>query len=383
MDDDPKKFLGKKRILEYPQDLNDNDLNNNNIINDNNEINNNKEIITLNYHSHWINKILILKNLPKRNLISSSADGLIILYDEYPKYNPVLKMQLFGESGVTDLTELKNGTIIACSFAAIKQIMILFDKINNKYNYEVVNYIVICSTYVFKCVELINEDLLCITQQNSIIFLRKNKKETNTNNVYNNKDIIELLKNELCINIIQLQNQLIISCHITNPKYDLSEDKISKKNINCVKFFDKDFNYIKKISGIYSTKSQNNMLQINDKFVIIGVEVCSNEIDWNNKKGVALINYNYLELVSFYEMDNQISSMTFYENMLYLGDDKGFLSKYKFDEQEIIFQKIKRVHLYNICTLEHDYIYDKELKKNIFIILTGSNDQTIRIFSYE
>ena len=383
MDDDPKKFLGKKRILEYPQDLNDNDLNNNNIINDNNEINNNKEIIILNYHSHWINKILILKNLPKRNLISSSADGLIILYDEYPKYNPVLKMQLFGESGVTDLTELKNGTIIACSFAAIKQIMILYDKINNNYNYEVVNYIVICSTYVFKCVELINEDLLCITQQNSIIFLRKNKKETNTNNVYNNKDIIELLKNELCINIIQLQNQLIISCHITNPKYDLSEDKISKKNINCVKFFDKDFNYIKKISGIYSTKSQNNMLQINDKFVIIGVEVCSNEIDWNNKKGVALINYNYLELVSFYEMDNQISSMTFYENMLYLGDDKGFLSKYKFDEQEIIFQKIKRVHLYNICTLEHDYIYDDELKKNIFIILTGSNDQTIRIFSYE
>ena len=383
MDDDPKKFLGKKRILEYPQDLNDNDLNNNNIINDNNEINNNKEIIILNYHSHWINKILILKNLPKRNLISSSADGLIILYDEYPKYNPVLKMQLFGESGVTDLTELKNGTIIACSFAAIKQIMILYDKINNNYNYEVVNYIVICSTYVFKCVELINEDLLCITQQNSIIFLRKNKKETNTNNVYNNKDIIELLKNELCINIIQLQNQLIISCHITNPKYDLSEDKISKKNINCVKFFDKDFNYIKKISGIYSTKSQNNMLQINDKFVIIGVEVCSNEIDWNNKKGVALINYNYLELVSFYEMDNQISSMTFYENMLYLGDDKGFLSKYKFDEQEIIFQKTKRVHLYNICTLEHDYIYDKELKKNIFIILTGSNDQTIRIFPYE
>jgi len=379
MDKDPKKLLGKKRYSEFPGDLND--LNNNNIINNNNEINN-KEAIILNAHSHWINKILILKNQPKRNLISASADGLIILYDEYPKYNPVLKMQLFGESGVTYLTELKNGTIIACSFAAIKQIMILYDKVNNVYNYEVINYIVICSTYVFKCVELINEDLLCITQQNSIIFLRKNKKDIK-NNVYNNKDIIELLKNELCINILQLQNKLIISCHITNPKYDLTEDKISKKNINCIKFFDKDFNYIKKISGIYATKSQNNMLQINDKFVIIGVEVSSNGINWNNKKGVALINYNYLELISFYEMDNQISSMTFYDNMLFLGDDKGFLTKYKFDEQEIIFQKTKRVHLYNICTLEHDYIYDNELKKNIFIILTGSNDQTIRIFSYE
>ena len=121
------------------------------------------------------------------------------------------------------------------------------------------------------------------------------------------------------------------------------------------------------------------MLKINEKFVIIGVEVCSNEIDWNNKKGVALINYNYLELVSFYEMDNQISSMTFYENMLYFGDDKGFLVKYKLDEQEIIFQKIKRVHLYNISTLEYDFIYDNENKNNIFIILTGSNDQTIKI----
>jgi hypothetical protein len=209
--------------------------------------------------------------------------------------------------------------------------------------------------------------------------LRKNQKDTNSLNIYNNKDIIELLKNELCINILQLTNQLFISCHITNPKYDLDEDKISKKNINCIKFFDSDFNYIKKISGIYSTKSQNNMLKINEKFVIIGVEVCSNEIDWNNKKGVALINYNYLELVSFYEMDNQISSMTFYENMLYFGDDKGFLVKYKLDEQEIIFQKIKRVHLYNISTLVHDFIYDNENKNNIFIILTGSNDQTIKI----
>jgi hypothetical protein len=38
----------------------------------------------------------------------------------------------------------------------------------NNYSYEIVNYFVICSTYVSKCLELINEDLLCITQQNSI-----------------------------------------------------------------------------------------------------------------------------------------------------------------------------------------------------------------------
>ena len=74
--------------------------------------------------------------------------------------------------------------------------------------------------------------------------MRKNQKDTNSLNIYNNKDIIELLKNELCINILQLTYQLFISCHITNPKYDLDEDKISKKNINCIKFFDSDFNYL-------------------------------------------------------------------------------------------------------------------------------------------
>ena len=120
MKDDPKDFLGKKRNKE--NSINSNNLNNNNIIKDKDFLNNYKETITLYSHSHWINKILILKNQPNHNLISSSADGLIIIYDKYPKYNPLLKMELFGESGVTNLTELKDGTIIACSFASIKQI---------------------------------------------------------------------------------------------------------------------------------------------------------------------------------------------------------------------------------------------------------------------
>ena len=97
-------------------------------------MNTEKDIIILNEHSHWINKILILKKQQKHNLISSSADGLIILYDEYPKYNPVLKMKLFGDSGVVNLTELNDGTIIACSFASIKQLNILYDRNNNIFN---------------------------------------------------------------------------------------------------------------------------------------------------------------------------------------------------------------------------------------------------------
>ena len=377
MKDDPKDFLGKKRNKE--NSINSNNLNNNNIIKDKDFLNNYKETITLYSHSHWINKILILKKQPNHNLISSSADGLIIIYDKYPKYNPLLKIELFGESGVTNLTELKDGTIIACSFASIKHIMLLYDNINNTYNFEVISNLVICSTYVSKCIELFNEDLLCITQQNSLIFLRKNKEDENSISKYQKNNSIELLKNELCINVLQLTKTLFISCYMTNIKYDLTEDNTLKKNNNCIKFCDNEFRVIKTLSKIYSTKSQNNMIKINDKFVIIGVEVCSNKINWNNNKGIALINYNYLELVSFYEMDNQISSMTFYNNLLYLGDDKGYVRKYKLESQEMFLQSVNRIHQYNINTMEYDIISDKELKKDIFIILTGSNDQTIKI----
>ena len=377
MKDDPKDFLGKKRNKE--NSINTNNLNNNNITNDKDFLNNYKETITLYCHSHWINKILILKNQPNHNLISSSADGLIIIYDKYPKYNPVLKMELFGESGVTNLTELKDGTIIACSFASIKHIMLLYDNINNTYNFEVISNLVICSTYVSKCIELFNEDLLCITQQNSLIFLRKNKEDENSISKYQKKDSIDLLKNELCINVLQLTKTLFISCYMTNIKYDLTEDNTLKKNNNCIKFCDNNFLVIKTLSKIYATKSQNNMIKINDKIVIIGVEVCSNKINWNNNKGIALINYNYLELISFYEMDNQISSMTFYDNFLYLGDDKGYVRKYKLESQEMFLQSVNRIHQYNINTMEYDIISDKELKKDIFIILTGSTDQTIKI----
>lgn len=379
MNEEPKQFLGKKRnkVLSLEKNcLNNNEINHKSDIIDKDKY---KEIITLNYHSHWINKILILNN---HNLISSSADGLIILYDKYPTFNPLLKMKLFGESGVINLTELKDGLIIACSFAAIKQISIFYDKDNKNYNYEIVNHYIICTTYVTKCLELFNEDLLCITQQNCIIILKKNdeKEEFSKNNLnYKNKEIIELLKNELCINILQLTNNLFISCNINNSKYDLSMNSNIKKNINCIKFYDKDFNFIRKISNFYPTKSQNSMIKINDKLVIVGVEATSNEINWNNKKGVVLINYQYIELLSFYETDNPISSIVFFHNVLYFGDDKGCVVKYELEEQEIIKKNNKKIHQYNISTIEYDYIYDKDLKQNIFILLTGSNDTTIKI----
>ena len=136
-----KKFIGKKRDLTADSNINTNKLNNN--INTSEESSNNtqntnqnsnknlnninkiySEGIVLKEHTHWINKILILKYQSKHNLISSSADGKIIIYDNYPNYKPNLIIKLFGESGITYIRELKNGSIIACSFGALKQILL-------------------------------------------------------------------------------------------------------------------------------------------------------------------------------------------------------------------------------------------------------------------
>ena len=71
--------------------------------------------------------------------------------------------------------------------------------------------------------------------------------------------------------------------------------------------------------------------------------------------------------------------MIFFHNILYFGDDKGLVVKYELEEQEIIKKNNKKIHQYNISTIEYDYIYDEDLKQNIFILLTGSNDTTIKI----
>ena len=183
-------------------------------------------------------------------------------------------MQLFGESGVLNLTELKDGTIIACSFAAIKQILIKHDNIKNTYSYEVVNYSIICSTYISKCLELFNDELLCLTQQNIIIFLEKNKNnpisEYKDRN-YITKKILELLKYELCINILQLSEDLFISCNINNSKYFDSIDSgstvilvhINSKKIISINCGDSRAILItKRNNSNYLNRRNNNIIEL-------------------------------------------------------------------------------------------------------------------------
>ena len=345
------------------------------------------EGIILKEHTHWINLIVILKSQPKHNLISASADGLIIVYDNYPNYKPTLKIKLFGESGVTYLLELNNGSIIACSFGAIRQILLTYNETNNEFIYEIINYYAICTSYISKCIELKNENLVFISQQNNIFILEKEKKKDNDNknkiiDMFINKSPINLLKYEICINILELKDNLIISGSITDPKYNLVEKNSNKININCINFYDNNFKTIKKIKKIYCTKSQNNIVKINDKYVIVGVEICVNELNWNNNKGIAIINYNNFEIISFYETSNQISSILYYENNLYIGDIKGYVEKNQFDGNEILSLKRKRIHFYNINSIACEYVYDKQLNKKLFLIITGSNDRTIKILSY-
>lgn len=397
---DKNQFIGKKRNISSNASLtspinNINDDSSNSTQNSNLSQSSNLEYenklynegIILKEHTHWINLITILKSQPKHNLISASADGLIIVYDNYPNYKPMLKMKLFGESGVTYLLELNNGSIIACSFGAIKQILLTYNETSNEFIYEIINYYAICTSYISKCIELKNENLVFISQQNNIIILEKVKNnENNSKNkirdMFINKSPINLLKYEICINILELKDNLIISGSITDPKYNLIEKNSNKININCINFYNNNFKTIQKIKQIYCTKSQNNIVKINDKYVIVGVEMCVNELNWNNNTGIAIINYNNFEIIAFYETPNQISSILYYENNLYIGDNKGYVEKNQFDGNEILSLKSKRIHFYNINSIACEYVYDKQLNKKLFLVITGCNDRTIKILSY-
>jgi hypothetical protein len=400
---DENKLIGKKRNISSSINIS-NSFNNNNINNDNlsnstqnsdstkssKKENNNilyNEGIVLKEHIHWINIILILNKQPNHNLISSSADGQIIVYDEYPNYQPLLKMKLFGDSGVTYITELKNGTLIACSFGAIKQIVLTYNKYNNQFNYDVINYFVISTSYISKCIELKNENLVLISQQNEIVILHKNKNKDNNNekgikDIFDKKILVPLLKYEICINILELKEDLIISGSLTDPKYTLIEKYSNKLNMNYINFYDDNFNTIKKIEKIYCTKSHNNIVKINEQYVIVGIELSSNNLNWNNNKGIALIDYNSYEIISFYELANQVSSMLFYENHLYIGDNKGYLEKLFFNGSEFLSKQKKRTHCYNINSISCEYITDKNTNEKLLVIITGSNDTTIKITSF-
>lgn len=400
-------FVGKKRIFHDSHSSNNENNNKNNINEDSfnstqnsdNTINTNNAIkdklynegIILSEHTHWINKVLILKYQPKHNLISSSADGLIIIYDNFPHYKPLLKIKLFNESGVTNLTELKNKSIIACSFGVFKQFRLNYNDSQNEFKYEVINYYSICTSYISKCIELNNEDLLFLSQQSNIIIMKKKIYNNNTENeTYDNKEkdeyikqpIINLLKYELCINILQLNDNLLISGNITDPKYNIIESSSNKINNNCIYFYDEDFNIISKIKNIYCTKSQENMVKLDHQYVIAGIEISPNELNWNNNKVIALINYINYQIETYYEIENQISAILLHHNNLYVGDNKGYIGKYDLKNKEILLQKTKRVHFYNINSIECEYILDNESNQKIFVTITGSNDGKIKILSY-
>ena len=404
---DKNDFIGKKRIFHDSQTSN-NENNNKNSINEdsfnstqNSDITINTNIafkdklynegIILSDHTHWINKVLILKYQPKKNLISSSADGLIIIYDNFPHYKPLLKLKLFNESGVTYLTELKNKSIIACSFGVFKQLRLNYNNSQNEFKYEVINYYSISTTYISKCIELNNEDLVFLSQQSNIIIMKKKLFNNNTENEtydikmkdeYIKQPLIYLLKYELCINILQLNDNLLISGNITDPKYNILESNSNKINNNCIYFYDEDFNIISKIKNIYCTKSQENMVKINHQYVIVGIEISPNEINWNNNKVIALINYINYQIETYFEVENQISALLFHHNNLYVGDNKGYIGKYDLKTKEFLLQKEKRVHFYNINSIACDYFLDDESNQKIFVIITGSNDGKIKILSY-
>lgn len=390
-------FVGKKRleITEESLKIFNSNINNNSFKNSNSILKNStneipstslskfeNEGLSLTNHTHWVNKILILEHQPFHNLISTSADGLIIIYNSYPNFDSILKIKEFNNRGVTYLTELQNSTIIACSFGAIKHIKLNFID-NNNCTYIVLKYYPICKSYISKCIELSNKNIVLICQEYNIFILENNKKIENAFN--ENISSIKLLDYEICITILELHENLIMSASITDHKFNLKSENIYNLKLknNFITFYDKDFNIIHKINNIYCSKSADNVTKLNERYFIISAELCMKEDNWDNNKGIALVDYKLFQIITFVETNKQISSLFLLENVLMLGDNNGFVEKYEITEKKELKEiKTKKVHLYNINSIIAYKVYDEESQKNILLTFTGSNDKTIKITSF-
>ena len=389
-------FVGKKRLEISEENLKILTINNNNPLIDSSNItkNSNNGIsfnsfskfendgLSLANHTHWVNKILILEHQISRNLISTSADGLIIIYNSYPNFDPILKIKEFNNRGVTYLAELQNSTIIACSFGAIKHIKLNFTD-NDKCSYTVIKYYPICKSYISKCIELTNKNIALICQEYNIFILTNNEKIENTFN--ENISQIKLLDYEICITILELNENLIMTASITDHKFNLKTENIYNLKLknNFITFYDKNFNIISKIKNVYCSKSADNVTKLDERYFIISAELCIKEDNWDNNKGIALVDYKLYQIITFIETNKQISSLFLYENILILGDNNGFVEKYEITEKKELKKiKSKRMHLYNINSIIGYMVYDENSKNNIFLTFTGSNDKTIKISSF-
>ena len=313
---------------EKENDRNDNLYNNFNIKSKN-------SINRLNYHKKGVNCLTILND---GRLVSGSSDNSIIIYNNIT-YEPDLIIKEHNDI-IVCITKLSSGILDSCSRdKTIK----LFD-IKEK-NYEILQTLDYHLNWVFKIIELYNNNLVSCSLDENIIFYFK----------YNSQYQVDykITTKGSCSSIIQTKENEI--CYFDHMK----------DNGTNICFFDLN---LKKIKSIISYKNINNHIfrtfnMITKDLLIIG-----------GKNKISIININQYKIVK--EIEVQKSNISGFcmlnEKMFLTGDDNGIIRQWKIEGNNLILVSKKEK--------SHDGVICAFMKLGNGLIASCSFDNSIKIW---
>ena len=255
---------------------------------------------TIKKHINYVDHIKIL---PDGRLSSCSEDGTINIYD---KQNYKLDQKIKVGSGFVYIESLTNYSIIACCFDGTLKIY----EINND-DSKFIQQLEGHKNIALKVIKIGNKLISCSRDKSMKIW------EINEHNNYNCIKTITISDNDINTNILQINENKMVT---------------SAQTSNYIKFFDikNDFKEITTIKNISVNFSWNSMLMINESILLVG---------GSDKNGIYLIDINNYQILSNIYKDFGIYSAIklVNENILIGCNDNNFhLIEYKFDNRKKI-----------------------------------------------
>lgn len=321
-------------------------------------VNSKSLILKLNFHRNWIRYLTLLKD---GRLVAGSDDYQIIIYNKIT-YKPDLK--LIEENLILYLTTLSSG-ILAC--AITRKIKLLYIKGNTYQNLQTFEY---HYDWVYKIIELNNNNLVSCSQDRKIIFYRKKI------------ELGQLNTNQMPINL-QILEANTDSHNKYEKDYEIPSDFMhysmtqTKENEICYSENTKD-SYISTICfyDIYKRKINSSISGVKTGGPLSPFNLATKDLlIIGSENIISIIDVNEYKIIRLVEMDHSIIFFSFCllnENMFLIGDNYGAITQWKIEGDNIILiSKKEKVHEKNIYSL---------IKVGEGHIASGSYDRLIKIW---
>ena len=301
-------------------------------------INSKSLILKLNFHRNWVRCLALLKD---GRLAAGSDDYQIIIYDKIT-YKPDLKLE--AENIILYLTTLSSG-ILAC--AITRHIKLLYIKGNT---YEILQTFEYHDDWVYKIIELNNNNLVSCSEDKKVIFYRKTTElgQVNTNKIPINLRISEAntdLYNKYEKDYEILSDFIHYSMTQTKENEICYSENTRDSYISTICFY--DIYKRKNNSTISNVKTGGPLSPFNlatKDLLIIGSENIISIIDVNKYKIIRLVEVDHsLNIFSFCMLN---------ENMFLIGNNYGEITQWKIEGDNIILiSKKENAHEKNIYFL--------------------------------